>query len=242
MSIHYYQLFSATCRQGILVGRSCQDLYGLPTSVFDSRLMLHYQESTMPTATEPMPTNIPQSSPKVPRTGKERWPISIRRQVRLAFMRGDGSVYACAKRFGVPGETAMEWFRHENWADLRQQFDTRTMEAAIPASPAVQVSNQPDPQSQAGQEARLDKLLRAIEEQMDGMTNATDLAKLSMAHDKLFRAWQVLTGTQNPGNRKPVTSRSRSTTAIPTPQAVVSADTAQDITETVNPQPTEPQQ
>jgi hypothetical protein len=49
---------------------------------------------------------------------------------------------------------------------------------------------------------RLASQLIQIEELMDGETDADTLQKLSAAHARIFSAWQVLSGTPNPGARK----------------------------------------
>lgn len=46
---------------------------------------------------------------------------------------------------------------------------------------------------------RLSKLMRALEQQMDGLTNAVTFRDLSMAHARLFESWCVLTKTPKPG-------------------------------------------
>jgi hypothetical protein len=50
--------------------------------------------------------------------------------------------------------------------------------------------------------ARIEKQLRKIETAMDKTTEPRDLASLAAAHARLFAAWQVLTGTPNPGQRR----------------------------------------
>lgn len=62
-------------------------------------------------------------------------------------------------------------------------------------------------QAKAGREAtpqsvRLAKLLEQHEALMDEETDADTLQKLSAAHSRIFSAWQVLSGTPNPGSAK----------------------------------------
>ncbi len=53
------------------------------------------------------------------------------------------------------------------------------------------------PQSQ-----RLAQQIERIQAMMDKTADADELQKLSAAHARLFNAWQVLTGTPNPGSRR----------------------------------------
>jgi hypothetical protein len=70
--------------------------------------------------------------------------------------------------------------------------------------------------------ARIEKQLRKIETAMDKTTEPRDLASLAAAHARLFAAWQVLTGTPNPGQRRGRQERPRPPevhrSPIPTPQ------------------------
>ena len=52
------------------------------------------------------------------------------------------------------------------------------------------------------QVARLNGQLARIEEMMEGINDGKELSFLANAHAKLFAAWQVLTGTANPGSRR----------------------------------------
>jgi hypothetical protein len=69
---------------------------------------------------------------------------------------------------------------------------------------------------------RLASQIGLIEEKMRKENDASELSKLASAHDKLFRAWQVLTGTPNPGSRRARQDRPRPPevhrSPIPTPQ------------------------
>ena len=63
---------------------------------------------------------------------------------------------------------------------------------------------------------RLASQIGLIEEKMRKENDASELSKLASAHDKLFRAWQVLTGTPNPGSRRAKQSRPQAPVAVPT--------------------------
>jgi len=52
------------------------------------------------------------------------------------------------------------------------------------------------------QSGRLAAILQDWEFEMQGETDIDSRAKLATAYDKLFRAWQTLTGTPNPGSAK----------------------------------------
>jgi hypothetical protein len=52
------------------------------------------------------------------------------------------------------------------------------------------------------QSATLARQLDRLSEMMMETNDPDALAKLSVAHGRLFDAWQVLTGTPNPGSRK----------------------------------------
>lgn len=52
------------------------------------------------------------------------------------------------------------------------------------------------------QSENLAREISRIEELMSKTRNPDRLQKLSAAHARLFNAWQVLTGTPNPGSRK----------------------------------------
>jgi hypothetical protein len=49
---------------------------------------------------------------------------------------------------------------------------------------------------------RLERQMERLEEQMILENDPKASAFLSSAYDKIFRVWQVLTGTANPGSRK----------------------------------------
>lgn len=77
------------------------------------------------------------------------------------------------------------------------------------------------------QSLKIAKQIGDIEDLMDGERDADVLQKLSAAHARLFSAWQVLTGTQNPGSRKAGSTRPKPAPAFDptpaTPQPVVSS-------------------
>jgi hypothetical protein len=52
------------------------------------------------------------------------------------------------------------------------------------------------------QSERLALQIERIQVMMDKSKDADELQKLSTAHARLFKAWQVLTGTPNPGSRR----------------------------------------
>ncbi len=89
------------------------------------------------------------------------------------------------------------WITKENARELsarswqkRKQHEKELLEAAKRDKEAT-------PQS-----IQLAKQLAQIEYLMDGEKDPDALVKLSSAHSRLFSAWQVLTGTPNPGSRR----------------------------------------
>lgn len=71
------------------------------------------------------------------------------------------------------------------------------------------------------QSERLAKQLVQIEDLMDGETDGDALQKLSAAHARLFNAWQVLTGTPNPGSRRVKSERLRGISPLSEPTEIV---------------------
>ena len=57
--------------------------------------------------------------------------------------------------------------------------------------------------------------MRKILELMEKTDDAGELSQLSSAYDKQFKAWQVLTGTPNPGSRRSKQGRPQAPTAVP---------------------------
>lgn len=57
------------------------------------------------------------------------------------------------------------------------------------------------------QSERLANRLEQLERLMDGETDGNAWNKLSSSYSKIFVAWQVLTGTPNPGSRRVKSSR-----------------------------------
>jgi hypothetical protein len=154
----------------------------------------------------------------------KRWPPGLKRQCRRLFIQGEvGSLEELTRQFGIPTDTLQNWNKRGKWVAARKLFileaDEKDRKANLPAF----TQEQPDKEAQV---SRLTALLRAIEEQMNGgelkqLPGADVLAKLAQAHDRLFRAWQVLTGTQNPGNRKPTRADRKPLVTLPAPQGIV---------------------
>jgi hypothetical protein len=100
-------------------------------------------------------------------------------------------------------------FAQRSWAARRARSAKREEEA--------KAGRESTPQSE-----RLSKQISQIEAQMSKTSDGSELSKLASAHDKLFRAWQVLTGTPNPGSRRGRQDRPRPPevhcSPIPTPQ------------------------
>lgn len=68
---------------------------------------------------------------------------------------------------------------------------------------------------------RIAKQLDRIETMMDKEKDADTLQKLSAAHARLFNAWQVLTGTPNPGSRRVKSGAKQASVALTsTPDSV----------------------
>lgn len=67
---------------------------------------------------------------------------------------------------------------------------------------------------------RIEKQMDSIERMMNESKDADELQKLSAAHARLFGAWQVLTGTQNPGVKKSSRTRQPQSSAEPLPDPI----------------------
>ena len=78
----------------------------------------------------------------------------------------------------------------KSWAARRQRKAKLEAEAAK--------GRQSTPQSE-----RLALQIERVERMMETCNDPDDLQKFSAAYSRLFKAWQVLTETPNPGNRKP---------------------------------------
>lgn len=174
-------------------------------------------------ATEP-----PQDTPATPPQPASEHPTAERRiKARTAYVQGKGSLRKIAVLTGLAFSTLRDWSAAEGWPELRDEYEKRQLARLIgPEPPSQNPPQVTSPQGpNAAQVQRLEKRMKEIEEQMDGMTNATTLQRLAVAHSKLFSAWQVLTGTPNPGARKvPRAGRALPPTANPvepveTPQA-----------------------
>lgn len=74
------------------------------------------------------------------------------------------------------------------------------------------------------QSERLANRLEQLERLMDGETDGDAWNKLSSSYAKIFSAWQVLTGTPNPGSRRVKASRP-SSSSVETVQVVSDSGT-----------------
>jgi hypothetical protein len=83
----------------------------------------------------------------------------------------------------------------------------------------AQQGRQSTPQSE-----RLALQIERVERMMDKTKDPDALQKLSATHARLFNAWQILTGTPNPGSRRNRGSRSSlpaNLLPVPTPQGIL---------------------
>jgi hypothetical protein len=120
----------------------------------------------------------------------------------------------------LPNNTHRFRFNSENAREMaaRSSQARRDRKAKLEAEAAT--GRLATPQSE-----RLAKQIGAIEALMDGQKNADILQKLSAAHARLFTAWQVLTGTPNPGSRKAGKSRSP-VQPLPDPEPIPAAESS----------------
>jgi hypothetical protein len=93
----------------------------------------------------------------------------------------------------------------KSWAARRQRKTKLEAEAAK--------GRQSTPQSE-----RLALEIERIVQMIENCKNPDGLQKLSAAHSRLFRAWQVLTETPNPGSRRVRGGARRQEPPMPTPQ------------------------
>ena len=163
------------------------------------------------------PPANPQESP----TRVTGFPPALRRQVRAAFIKGEGSKKSLAKRFSVGYDAVKRWAQEDNWDKLRVDYNAK-------AEASIFTQFQPEPivptpilQPVQARIAQLEKQMRAIEEAMEGLGNPDSLAKLATAYSKLFDAWQVLTATPNPGSRRSKGRPSPPAMPIPQPMAAL---------------------
>jgi hypothetical protein len=94
----------------------------------------------------------------------------------------------CLQQFRFTKENARE-FAAKGWQARRERKTKLEAEAAK--------GRQATPQSE-----RIARQIERLEGMMDKSKDANELQKLSAAHARLFNAWQVLTGTPNPGSRR----------------------------------------
>jgi hypothetical protein len=110
-----------------------------------------------------------------------------------------------SQRFRITKENARE-MAAKAWAARRAKAKTLQEQA--------QAGRNATPQSE-----RLANQIAQIELLMDGEKDADTLSKLSTAHARLFTAWQVLTGTPNPGSRRSRSQRTQASEPLePLPQ------------------------
>ena len=112
----------------------------------------------------------------------------------------------CPQPFRFTKENARE-NAAKSWRARRERKAKLEAEAAQ--------GRQSTPQSE-----RLALQIERVERMMEKTADADELQKLSAAHARLFNAWQVLTGTPNPGSLRHRSSNRRPPmpTVIVTPQ------------------------
>ena len=137
---------------------------------------------------------------------KPRPTLQQRRQVRAAYVKGEGSVRACAERYGVNVSTAQDWSEAEDWTSLRRTFETRAADdlrrATEPATPAEPVIQPPAATTQAGKLASVETQLQVIDRLLAECDNPDAMRKLWDAKRCALDAWALLTGFPKPGTRR----------------------------------------
>jgi hypothetical protein len=93
-------------------------------------------------------------------------------------------------------------FTKENAGQFSAQAIQRKRELKAIREKELEKARNATPQTE-----RIARQIARMEEMMDKTKDADELQKLSAAHARLFNAWQVLTGTPNPGSSKPSRNR-----------------------------------
>jgi len=93
-------------------------------------------------------------------------------------------------------------FTPANAREMQRRSAESRARAKAAGLAAVEALRKVTPQSE-----RLARQIERIERLIDETDDAVELQRLTSAHSKLFSAWQVLTETPNPGNRKAKSTR-----------------------------------
>jgi hypothetical protein len=119
-----------------------------------------------------------------------RVPFAMRRQIRDAYISGQGSLYAIGKAFGVSETAILVWHKREKWFRLRKAFENRH---AFKLNAAQDI------------ERVFSDTVQAIGKTGDPRER-TELIK---GLESAARCWSLLTGHAKPATRRPEKERAR---------------------------------
>lgn len=159
------------------------------------------------TATEPQldrNQTAPEPHPKRPQQNRSRPTIAIRRKAKHLYVSGQVSSAAqLAEMLGLSPGTVRDWIWTGQWTKRRETYDKRLDENLSPElTPPLE--SIPEPQRTLKQRiGDLEIQLYEVEQDMRGNDDPRDLERLSKVHERLFHAWQTLSGTPDPGTKRP---------------------------------------
>lgn len=120
-------------------------------------------------------------------------------------MEGQGTLAEIALKHNVPPQTAVAWYRRENWTAARNRWlEKQQSDNAAPAKPAACPPN-PDnsiDDSRARKLQRLETQLDALDDLLDNAKSADEWHKLSTAKHRLLENFYILAGIAKPGSLK----------------------------------------
>jgi len=149
------------------------------------------------TTTAPQPLRNPTAGIPL----RARATLETRRKMRWDYVQGKASVLELTRQYGVAESTGKRWSLAEDWPRLRADFNAREIAGYTPA-PLPAPTPAPVLTPAQARVDRIEKQLEAIEQQMEGVTNAGTLRDLSAAHKLLFECYCTLAGIQKPGTAR----------------------------------------
>ncbi len=148
-------------------------------------------------------------------------PPAVRLACRNAYVHGEGTLPQIARQHGLPVRTVRGWCSRGKWSEARDRWIDGQVAADANGLPPSQVQAQHGqmPRNSDGDHtrarvARLERQLEGLDAQfLAAMALGKPLApdawqKLATAELRIFQQWQVLTGTANPGSRRPSSEKS----------------------------------
>lgn len=156
-----------------------------------------------------------------PKAPPKHYALSTKMALKSDYIQGKGSLRDLAIKHSVAETRAYAWSKEEKWGPARKAWidaQDRRLNAPPEPMPAQPLIVQETPQSS---NSRVDEINKRIDEVTGAMADAVlpkDVQALSMALDRLYNIWSLLTGHPRPGVRKEVKGRSKVTYAQPQDQ------------------------